>query len=98
MTRVDFKKENNLLTAYLIGEIDHHGALSVNGMIDNMILKTMPKVVVLNFSQVTFMDSSGIGLTLARLKFCQGIGASLYVCGMDKSVGRMLSLAGIKSI
>lgn len=98
MTRVDFKQEDALLTVYLIGEIDHHGARSVNGVIDNMILKTRPGTVVLNFSQVTFMDSSGVGLTLARLKFCNSVGASLYVCGMDKSAGRILSLAGIKSI
>ncbi len=98
MTGVDFKQDNNLLTVYLIGEIDHHGALTVNSTIDNMILKTMPKVVVLNFSQVTFMDSSGIGLTLARLNFCNGVGASLYVCSMDKPTSKILALAGIKSI
>ena len=98
MTKVSFSQDKSTLTVHLAGEIDHHGAASVRAGIDSRILKAMPKVVILDFSQVTFMDSSGVGLVLARHKLCRDCGASVYVSGVDRSTGRILSLAGIRTI
>lgn len=98
MTKADFIQDKNKLTVLLHGEIDHHGARQVRDIIDTQILKAMPKVVVMDFTNVTFMDSSGIGLVLARAKFSRDCGASLYVEGVDRSTRRILSLAGIKTI
>ena len=98
MATVEFLQEKTTLTVYLIGEIDHHGAWQVRDIIDAQILKAMPRIVIINFSKVTFMDSSGIGLVLARYKFCKDCGASLYVSGANTQTGRILGLAGIKII
>ncbi len=98
MAKADFTIDKNKLTVYLHGEIDHHGAAMVRAEIDTRILKFMPKLAVINFSKVTFMDSSGIGLVLARYKLCADCGISLYVEGVDKHTSKILSLAGIKTI
>ena len=98
MITAEYAVEKTKLTVYLIGEVDHHGARQIRGNIDGMILKYSPKIVVINFKGVNFMDSSGIGLVLARQKFCRQTGASLYVEGVDRSHSRILSLAGIKTI
>lgn len=98
MTKAEYTQEKSKLIVYLIGEIDHHGASIIRDEIDNNILKIMPKTVIMNFSKVTFMDSSGIGLILARNKFCQLCGATLYVEAVDKPTGKILALAGIKTI
>lgn len=98
MTKVEFSHDKSKLTVYLHGEIDHHGARQVRGRIDSQVLKLMPRIVVMDFSHVTFMDSSGIGLVLARYKFCADCGATLYVEGVDRQTGKILALAGIKTI
>ena len=98
MTKVEFLQDKSKLTVFLCGEIDHHGARSIRAEIDNQILKSMPKLVVMDFSKVTFMDSSGIGLVLARSRFCTDCGATLYVENVDRQMSRILSLAGIKTI
>ena len=98
MTRVEYTQDKNKLTAHLIGEIDHHGARLIRENIDREILRFSPRIVILDFSKVTFMDSSGIGLVLARHKFCRQAGASLYVDGVDKPSSKILALAGIKTI
>lgn len=98
MATVEFLQDKVKLTAYLSGEIDHHGAWQVRDDIDAQILKLMPRIVIINFSKVSFMDSSGIGLVLARNKFCQDCGAKLYVEGVNRQTGRILALAGIKTI
>jgi len=98
MTKADFRYEKSGLTVFISGEIDHHGARQIRDIIDTQIIKVMPRIVVLDFTNVTFMDSSGIGLVLARSKLCRDCGASLYVEGVDKSTRRILALAGIKTI
>ncbi len=98
MTTADFSFDKNKLTVFLSGEIDHHGAAAIRADIDTHILKIMPRIVVMDFSKVTFMDSSGIGLVLARSKICADRGASLYVEGVDRQTGRILAIVGIKTI
>ena len=98
MTSVEYFQDKSTLTVSLIGEIDHHGARRIRDEIDRQILKIMPGIVVMDFSKVTFMDSSGIGLVLARSKLCADCKASLYVEGVDRQTGRILALAGIKTI
>ena len=98
MTKVDFSNENKKLTVYLYGEIDHHGSQQINNIIDYEIIRTIPEVVIIDFSNITFMDSSGIGLVLARLKIAESCNSKLYVDGVDKSMSRILALAGIKTV
>ena len=98
MTKAEFFHDKSKLTVYLYGDIDHHGAQLVRTEIDNRILKTMPQLVIMDFSKVTFMDSSGIGLVLARSRFCTDCGATLYVENVDNQMSKILSLAGIRTI
>ena len=98
MTKAEFLQDKSKLTVFLCGEIDHHGARSIRAEIDNHILKYMPKLVIMDFSKVTFMDSSGIGLVLARSRFCTDCGSTLYVENVDRQMSKLLALAGIKTI
>ena len=98
MTSVDFEYEKSVLTAKLSGEIDHHGATKINHIIDDKLISCMPKVLVIDFTGVTFMDSSGVGLVLARNKFCRAMGISVYVQSVDRQSSKILALAGIKTI
>ena len=98
MAKAEFLQDKSKLTVFLCGEIDHHGARSIRAEIDNQILKSMPKLVVMDFSKVTFMDSSGIGLVLARSRFCTDCGATLYVENVDRQMSKILALAGIRTI
>ena len=54
--------EGKMVTACLIGEIDHHGAGKLREEIDTMLERNHPDTLILDFREVTFMDSSGIGL------------------------------------
>ena len=98
LTDVDFKINAEKLTIYIYGEIDHHSAIKIRDSIDAQILNLMPKTAVMNFENVSFMDSSGIGLILARYKFCQNTGTRLYVEGVNRQTQKILALAGIKTI
>ncbi len=65
---LEFEKENEILIATLIGELDHNSAEEVRIKIDDRIDRDDISKVILNFSKVTFMDSSGIGAVVGRYK------------------------------
>ena len=98
MANVEFEMKSNQLKIFISGEIDHHSVFAIKDIIDAQILNRSPQIAVMNFEKVTFMDSSGIGLILARYKFCQNCGTSLYVQGINHQTQKVLNLAGIKTI
>ena len=62
MAKVTFVPGSGTLAAYLSGEIDHHAAQTLRREIDAQVDDRLPELLTLDFSGVTFMDSSGVGL------------------------------------
>ena len=83
------------LTARLDGEIDHHTAKGVREKIDFEIENSTPKILVIDFSDVTFMDSSGIGLIMGRYKLMKNIGGEVRIKNPSPNTLRVLKLAGM---
>ena len=63
-----FNKVDDKLIVTLVGELDHHSAEEVRVKIDDRIERDNIKKVIMDFKEVTFMDSSGIGVVIGRLK------------------------------
>lgn len=83
------------LTAYLSGEIDHHSAKPIREEIDEAALRSHPLEMHLDFKDVTFMDSSGIGLVMGRYSLMQEIGGKLSVVNMSSHILKVMRLAGL---
>lgn len=84
-----------VLTVYLQGEIDHHSAKLMREEIDSAVDFNMPSLLVLDFEEVTFMDSSGIGLVMGRFKNLQKSGAKLNLSNLSGNIYKIMKLAGI---
>ena len=95
---IKFKKENETLTAFLQGEIDHHTAAFARNEIDTEVGTEGITKLVLDFGGVTFMDSSGIGLVMGRSKITSGIGAELEVANIPDNIYKLMKLAGIEKL
>ncbi len=61
---VEIQIRDQVVQAYLSGEIDHHSAVQLRQQIDESILQADARQLILDFAMVTFMDSSGIGLVM----------------------------------
>ncbi len=94
--KTDFQDE--VLYCFLSGEIDHHSALPMRLEIDDKIEISRPKETILDFTDVTFMDSSGIGLVMGRYKLCKSFDGTLTVCGLSDSSYKVMKLAGLSNI
>lgn len=98
MKELILKKEGERLTASLNCEIDHHTAKLLREEIDVAMRSGEVKVLILDFSGVGFMDSSGIGLILGRANTAEEIGASVRLCGLSPSLIRIVRMSGIEKI
>lgn len=98
MATVRFQSAGDSLYAYLSGEIDHHSAQLLRRRIDGEIAGRMPESLVMDFGNVGFMDSSGVGLILGRAKQMQAYEGKLVVQHPPEPVQKMLKLARIDFI
>ncbi len=88
----------DILTAFLSGEIDHHSAAEMRLFIDGELERSTPKILVFDFSGVEFMDSSGIGLVLGRIRVISGWGGKAAIENPKPVIRKMLSLGGLERL
>lgn len=93
-----FQKKVNTLVVDLIGELDHHYADLVRTKIDDRIDRDNIRNVVLNFSEVTFMDSSGIGAIVGRYKRIKNKKGKLCIANSRDNVSKVLELSGLLKV
>jgi stage II sporulation protein AA (anti-sigma F factor antagonist) len=95
VTYKDTKKE---LLVNLSGEIDHHTAKVYRTKIDAALFEKHPEVLRLDFSEVKFMDSSGIGLIIGRSEICESLGCRVEITGLTGTMRKVVMLSGIKRL
>ena len=96
--KVEIRVSGEAVTAALFGEIDHHTAGEMRREIDRAVEQNMPALLTLDFSGITFMDSSGVGLVMGRYRNLAKTGAELRVAGTSPQIYKMLKLAGIERL
>ena len=91
-------KEGTTLIAFLSGEIDHHSAIALREAVDGAIKLVKPQKLEIDFSGVTFMDSSGVGFVMGRYKLVNFYGGTVSVKNASERIEKILSLSGIEKI
>ncbi|OPJ60086.1 anti-sigma F factor antagonist [Clostridium oryzae] len=94
-------KFNNIeqkLVVQFIGELDHHSAEEVRIKIDDKIDREKPQCIIMDFSKVSFMDSSGIGVVIGRYKKMLLKNGHLYITNLNPTVRRVFELSGMFKI
>lgn len=95
---VEINVTGEVVTARLSGDLDHHSARAIREEIDNAVELNMPTMLILDFKDVSFMDSSGIGLVMGRYRTLIKTGAELHITGASPQIYKMLKLAGIEKL
>ncbi len=83
----------------LSGEMDECSSKEARARCDKLIDENPAvKKIVVNLSEVRFMDSTGIGFLIGRYKKAAKTGAAMYVQQPDFAADKILNLSGIYSI
>lgn len=88
---------DRVLTIFLSGEIDHHTAAPMREKIDADIIKSTPSELILDFSGVTFMDSSGVGLVIGRYALAKSHNCKTAVTGLKERDKKILMMSGLQN-
>ena len=70
-------RERDGLTFVFHGDIDEYACRTLRGEIDGEIVKSSPSVVIFDLGDVSFVDSTGLGLILGRYKKLSAAGGVL---------------------
>lgn len=90
--------ENRQMTVILSGEIDHHCAKEYIQAILSKIEAYTPKVCVLDFQEVSFMDSSGIAVVINTLRTMTRLDGKLLLTGLNEQPRKVFRTSGIDKL
>lgn len=82
----EYKDLDKLLILKVTEEIDHHTTEKIRRKMDNEITRYMPRKVLFDFNEVSFMDSAGIGLIIGRYKVAKLFGGDVEIVNARPSV------------
>ena len=93
-----FYEDKKMLVFKITDEIDDCSVQKIRRRADYEIERYMPRKVVFDFSDVSFMDSAGIGLLMGRYKLVSMLGGQVEVSNITPSVRRIFEMSGIQKV
>ena len=93
-----FLKNDKLLLIKITEEIDHHSTEKIRRLADNEITRYMPRKVLFDFSEVSFMDSAGIGMIIGRYKTANMLGGKVEMTNVKPGIEKIFEMSGILKI
>jgi stage II sporulation protein AA (anti-sigma F factor antagonist) len=96
--QLGIEQKGRITIARLDGELDHHTAEHVRTTLDAQVLGEAVPLLLFQFADVTFMDSSGIGVVIGRYKQVHGRGGQVVLCEVSPAVARIMEMSGIYKI
>ena len=94
--KIEYKDKE--IRVYLSGEIDHHSASLIRASIDDTIIHKHPSLLILDFGNVSFMDSSGIGLVMGRYKLMKNLCGFVIIDNAPAAIKKVMRMAGIEKM
>ena len=98
MENFSLERKGANIVLHISEELDHHAAAQISKTTDVLIEKGNVKNVVFDFSGMTFMDSSGIGMVMGRYRQMHYFGGNVFVTGVGAGVDRIFSMSGLYKI
>lgn len=91
----EFQIKGTTLTIRLPKEIDHHNAEEIRGEADRILQRKLIRVIVFDFRETEFMDSSGIGMIMGRYRALGLQKDCAEAIHVNQRINRILHLSGL---
>lgn len=95
---VKSKVYDNTLYINITGDLDEHNANNVRKDIDNIMQLETYRQIIIDLSDLDFMDSTGIGVLIGRYKIIKDKGIPIFISNPNKQVDKIFSMTGIYNI
>ena len=96
--RVKAELKGTTLSVKVAGEFDIIIAEEFKKTVDSYLDTGLAKYLLVDLSQVTFIDSSGLGAILGRYKKVEHLKGKMVIAGPKIQVKRILEVSGINKV
>lgn len=93
-----FELKDKTLVAEINGEIDHHTSVNMREKIDKEIDRNFIKNIIFDFKDVSFMDSSGVGMVIGRYKKIEKLNGKVGIINLTPQIERVFEISGLFKI
>ena len=92
------RTSGDALIADIRGEIDLHNSPDLRAALIGMLTSPLPKRLILNLSQVPYMDSSAVAVLVEALQKLRPSGGRVMLVALQPRVKGLLEIARLDSI
>ena len=93
-----YNEKDKQLIFKINSDIDECYSQKIRRKLDNEIERYMPKEVIFDFCNVSFMDSAGIGLLIGRYKLVNMLGGKTKVININMQIRKIFEMSGLLKI
>lgn len=94
-TNINIYEENNILIAKINGEVDNFVTKNFREQIDYQVLTRNVKYLIIDFQDVSFVDSSGIGFVIGRYNLMKKEKGIIVLSGLNEYCEKIFKISGI---
>lgn len=92
------KITNNILHVMLCGELDEYTANYTRNILDDLICSSTFSKMIIDLSQLEFMDSTGIGVLIGRYKKLKTKNKPVYIMNPNNHIEKIFKMSGLYEI
>ena len=96
--QLQYEVVGNTLIVKFNGELDHHVAKDIRTEIDETINRRKTRNLILDLNNMSFMDSSGVGVIIGRYKRIKELGGKVSVIHVTAQIDKIFTLADLYNI
>ena len=89
---------NKTLYVLLCGELDEHTATHARLTLDKLFSETGFNQIIIDLSELEFMDSTGIGVLIGRYKKMKSRQIPIFICNPSKHAEKIFKMTGLYEI
>ncbi len=89
---------NNTLYVLLSGELDEHSAYNTRITLDELFEHKDFKQIIIDLSELDFMDSTGIGVLIGRYKKMKDKRIPIFICNPSSHAEKIFKMTGLYEI
>ena len=88
----------NILYVTMSGELDENNAIYSKSVLDDLFEKSGFNQVIIDLSELEFMDSTGVGILIGRYKKLKEKNIPIFICNPSKHAEKIFNMTGLYNI
>ena len=94
---IKIENKDGSVVCYMEGEIDINTAPDIKKNFEKILVKKAPKIVI-NFSKVTYVDSSGLATLVEILKLMRVYGGKLRLSNLSPKIKSLFEITKLEKL